>query len=278
MSKLRKYIIYRIDDACKDKVFPKKIVMQRFYADDDNEAYEKLKDFRKIANKTYTYYYKEVFEQVTVDDDGKKHVYEDVDEMHRRLCEEKGTWDKLCIWLRVKWSDVKDKWYKMKYLWYYIKTGHEYKASWSLDCFLLREIVWNLKRLKTDTHGCVVYFLDQARKQLHKDDKDFDLEKYNNEHYEYTDEEFKLAVKIRTEEYDKVIEHILLYDYYSNFGIVNCELVDDTEAFEAKWKSTLPIKPGTYRSFDYDKLDALAKEHWNFTWNWIKEHGQKLWD
>ena len=94
---------------------------------------------------------------------------------------------------------------------------------------------------------------------------------------DYTEDEWKLGKKLRADEYDRMLEYVALYDYYSNFGITNKELVDDVEAFENKWKKTLPIKPGTYRDFDYKKLDALADKYWNKIWEWMRTYGRALW-
>ena len=51
------YKIFRVE---KDEKTGKesKITMKKFWAKDDSEAYEVLKDYRKIANKEYTYYRK----------------------------------------------------------------------------------------------------------------------------------------------------------------------------------------------------------------------------
>ena len=49
------YKIIRLEDipntACK-----RKITMIKFYAEDDDEAYDKLVEYKKAANRAYTYY------------------------------------------------------------------------------------------------------------------------------------------------------------------------------------------------------------------------------
>ncbi len=277
----KKYVIYRIDDTDTDAFsehFPKKIIMQKFFAENDAEAFKYLKDYRKIANKAYTYYYGEAEEHVIVDENGNKKSYNSVHEMHKEWLKDRNIWEKIKTELDVRWSKIMDGWYWLKYLWYYIRTGHDYRASWSLDSHLLNEIVWNLKILKNDDIGCSPLFLDKARAEIHKGEKDFNIEEYAVKmNYDYTEDEWKLGKKLRADEYDKMLEYVALYDYYSNFGITNKELVDDVEAFENKWKKTLPIKPGTYRDFDYKKLDALADKYWNKIWEWIRTYGKVLW-
>lgn len=49
------YKIIRLEDipntTCK-----RKITMIKFYAEDDDEAYDKLVEYKKAANRAYTYY------------------------------------------------------------------------------------------------------------------------------------------------------------------------------------------------------------------------------
>ena len=46
---------------------------------------------------------------------------------------------------------------------------------------------------------------------------------------------------------------------------------------EAEYAKTLPYKPGTYKEFDYKKLEDLQRKNWNSIWNWIKQYGEMLW-
>ena len=198
--------------------------------------------------------------------------------MHEDWLKDKNILEKIKTELSYRWSKITDCWYWLKYLWYYIRTGHDYRASWSLDSHVLSEIAWNLKILKNDDIGCSPLFLDKARAIVHKDEKDFDAEEYAKKlNYDYDEQEWDLGKKLRALEYDNMLEYIALYDYYSNFGIANKELVADVAEFESKWKKTLPIKPGTYRDFDYKKLDSLANKYWNKIWEWMRTYGKVLW-
>lgn len=276
----KKYIIYRIDETnSKNSIcFPKKIVLQKFFAANDAEAYKYLKDYKKVANKAYTYYYAEEHEYVVINDDGTKSAYADIHEMHEDWLKDRNILEKLKSAIYYRWSKVKDCWHWLKYLWYYIRTGHDYKASWSLDSYLLNEIAWNLKILKADKLGCSGLFLDRARAEIYKNEKDFNAEDYAVKmNYDYTEDEWKLGKKLRAEEYDRMLEYIALYDYYSNHGVASKKIVDDSAAFEKKWKKTLPIKPGTYNSFDYKKLQALEEKYWNKIWEWMRKYGRCLW-
>ena len=67
------------------------------------------------------------------------------------------------------------------------------------------------------------------------------------------------------------------YKYYSDFGYIDLSNANDVK-FDKEWRHTLPVKDGTYDEFDYDKLHNLAQEQWNNIWDWVKKHGQKLYD
>lgn len=279
---MNNYVIFTVDDtscnACKgNDTSPKKTVLKKFQANNDAEAYEKLQEYKKATGNEACYYANE-HAYVILDKDGNKKNYASMDDAHNEWYESLGIWDKLSMEFSYMWSRVKDAWYWLKYLWYYIRTGHDYRASWSLDSHLLNEIVWNLKILKNDNFGCSGFFLDKARAALHKDEEGFDLDEYAKKvNYSYSDEEHTLAKQLRAEEYDRMIEYIALYDYYSNFGIASKELVDDVDAFEKKWSSTRPIKPGTYDELDFDKLRQLEDEYWCKIWKWMMTYGRMLW-
>lgn len=280
--KSRKYIIYRIDADAKgySAKYPKKVVLKKFKAENDEEALKVLSKYKKTASKEFTYYYSEEHVVQVVDESGKTtKQYADVHQMIDDIIKEKSIFSKMKTWLSCKWSRLEDAWYWTKRLWHYIKTGHDPKAAWSLDSYILKEIAWNLKVLEKNAHGCSPVFLDKAREIVHKDDKSFNAEEYAKKlNYDYDEAEWKLAVKLRSDEYHKMAEHIALYDYYANFGIADKELVDDAAEFEKKWKHTLPIKPGTYRDFDYKKLHNLSQKQWNKIWEWMRKYGQELWD
>ena len=122
-------------------------------------------------------------------------------------------------------------------------------------------------------------FLDEAVKELHKDDPNFDIYKYYAEcQGNYLKEVENLAMEIQKEEYGKLLLYVKLYKYYANGGNIDYDDPEQVE-FDKKWRHTLPIKPGTYDRFsDYKLLDKMTREQWENIWNWVKQHGQKLCD
>ena len=286
---MRSYAIYRVAaEVAEDGVFDpcrSSNIVERFNAEGDAEALRRLEEFRSsaAAGDGATYYYKEINGVWTTDAEGKSgKYYESAYDMMEDMTRCRGLWDRITTEIGYMWSRLGDAWYWLKYMWYFARTGHDYKASWSLDSHLLDEIVWNLKKLKEEHHGCSPLFLDRARAKLHEGEDGFDKDAYAEKmNYDYTDEEWRLAEKMRAEEYDREVENIALYDYYAGCGIANEKLLGgkaEAKAFEAKWRHTLPIKPGTYREFDYKRLAELQQERWDMAWDWIKEYGQCLWD
>lgn len=163
---------------------------------------------------------------------------------------------------------VSDFWFKVKDTIYFIRHDHSMKESWSLDTHLLEDLKFNLKKLSESHTGCPNFMCDRARAELKKPVKD---------EWDYEEDEMKLASKMWSEELNTLRENVLLYEYYSGYGIVSDD-DKDMKLIEMKYKDTLPYKPGTNKGFDYEKLNSLAKERWENIWNWIKEYGESLWD
>ena len=279
---MKSYAIYRFETEPSKKrhaFLPKKVIMKTFKAEDDAAAFKELKKYRKAANPAYKYYWMTYFESIVTNKDGSKTKYTSADEMLRSILEEdKGFFSKLTSKMWQLQGKAKDAWSRLKRVWQFAKTGHDADAYWDLDYFVQKEIVWNLRKLLEHSNGLSMLYLDQARMQIHAKDKKFDLEKYNAMHHDYTSQETALGEKLRKEAYEAVIESICLYNYYSNIGIADQDLVEDVKAFEDKWEKTLPIKPGTYCEFDYAKLDVLADKQWNKIWEWMRKYGKTLWD
>ena len=76
------YKIYRVEKDPKTGS-EKKITMTKFWAKDDQEAYEELKKYRKVANKAYTYYFGTTGNYIgnKLDENGKFKRYDDNEEM-----------------------------------------------------------------------------------------------------------------------------------------------------------------------------------------------------
>lgn len=182
-------------------------------------------------------------------------------------------WDSMSWWCWQKWtSKLSDfKWWIADIL-YFIKYRQDRKASWSLDSYILDTIVHNVKVLMASKHGISQMFIDEARKELHKHDKEFDLAEYNKEHFNITEEEEKKASEIQNSTYQQILDAICKYNYYS------CHGVADNEETDKKLRSTLPIIKGSYDMFDYKKLLSMQMKQWNFIWDWVRKYGQTLWD
>ena len=278
------YRIFWIDPAYKGKAFHgNRTTVERFYAESDDKAYEHLLEFRKMHADTCKTYYYEPFEvRVYTDRKGIKHEFESCfDEWQFKDADRPffvKAWDKISLeaWYWF-WDLPKRGWYWCRDLAYLVKNKHQYKESWSLDNHILDDILWNIPILLKCKHGISMEYLDEARKILHKDDKDFDLEKYNSEHYNYTDEEDKLAIELQDKSYNEFLRHVKLYNYYRHEGWLD----DDTEEakkLDAELHDTLPIIPGTYDRMEYKKLDAMATAEWKAIWDWMVVHGEGLWD
>lgn len=276
------YKIYVLEYDPKYKYQERKTIAT-FFAKDDEEARKYLNDnYVNTTNDNRTYYYGAITYHNILKEDGTI-VQKSSEEAF--LLDDEGffrrTIDNICTWFRVY---VIDKIFDFKYwlrdLFYFIKHKQYYRASWSLDTYILDTIEHNLKRLMEYKHGYTQKFIDAAILKVHANEKDFDLEAYKTKNnYNATEEEMAEAEKIFNEECQKCIEYIQLYRYYegdySSIDITNPEEV----ALDKKYRHTLPIKPGTYCDiYDYNKLYELEQEAWCKVFDWFKENGQSCWD
>lgn len=262
---------------CKSYVHTAKITMTKFYAKDDDDAYKYLQEYKKVANRAYDYYYDSYCSYVVIDRKGKKHEFESDFEQYEferndRIWYKKFA-DTLLFNLEFYFID------RPKYVWYWLRDNvyllrnkHKYGEHWSLDCHILDDLKWNLPKLVKNCIGVSLLYLDKAVCETHKDEKDFDVKKWNETHYEHTDEEFKLAVQYQEEARNRLLNYVKTYEYYRDCGIT------EDKALDKRLHHTLPIKKGTYDHFDYKKLDALRTKYWNKIWEWMRTMGETLYD
>lgn len=285
----KNFRIVRIErELVKDGLFKKPVVKTkkveviRFHANDVKEAYDFLKDYTKTANKDYTYYFDEINVFHIMNDDGSVTECEDIvrywdseDKNHPFIVRMwKSLTYNLWYWFIDKPNSVK---HWVKDIAYLLRTKHNRNESWSLDTHMLDDMLWNIPILIKSKHGLAAPFLDMAVKETHKDDSTFNLDEWNKTYHDYTKEEEELADKYQRESYEKVVEFIKLYYYYESYGVVDKNNEDEV-AFDKKFRSTLPIIPGSYDMMDYKRLSELQKKTWNKIWEWVRTYGQTLWD
>ena len=274
------YKVYYFKDSSKCC----KVVIERFYAENDDAAYAHLEEVKKThLELTNELYYATLHYVSIVDENGNRTHEVDIDDhrkwlwlnrsnvpLLKKILEE--VKDFFAYWLVEKPKDI---YYWTRDLVYLLKNKEAYSNQWNLDWHILDSIERNVPSLIKNSHSLA--FINEAVIQAHKDVPEFDLDEYNKEHCcGYPKEIEELAMKIQKEEYANLLLHVKLYKYYANFGIVD---FDDPEqaAFDKEWRHTLPVKKGTYDEIsDYNELLALSKEHWDKIWDWMKAYGEKL--
>lgn len=256
-----------------------KITMTKFWAKDDAAALKELNEYKKVANKQYTYFYGTTGYYIDKDPKtGKVRHFDSMEEMHENwVAEHESIFRKISnVFDRVS-DKISDAKYWVRDLLYFIKTRHDYRESWQLDEHFIDDLEHNLPIIKNGKHGVPTEFCKKAAIQLHSKDKKFNIEKYMKENPSLDEEGLMdLAVKLFNEEVDKCILYVKLYKYYSSYGVIDSKKADEVE-FDKAWRRTLPYKPGTYKEFDYEKLNTLTKRNWNAIMNWCKENLQFCW-
>lgn len=262
-----------------------RVVDERFWAEDDNDAYLHLQNYLCSHDIGKKHYYSTIHYSCIIDSKGRRSQEFDIDDhcLRYKLWYESKSWFARILedikfffsyWLVDK---PKDLYYWARDTIYLLKNKEAYSNQWNLDMHILDSIERNVPSLIKNSQALA--FIDEAIEQVHGKDKDFDLKQYHLDHCQgYPEDIEALAVKIQNEEYAKLLLHVKLYKYYAEFGNID---FDDNEQvkFDSQWRHTLPIKKGTYDEIlDYKLIEALAKEQWNAIWDWMKKHGQKLCD
>lgn len=274
-EKLPNYKIFWVDNK------QLKHVVLRFKAENDEEALAKLNEYIASDSSQRKHYYGRMHYVRHISSSGKTTVRALDDDFSS------GNEDKVNFFAKIfssisdffsYWICTKpiDWWYKLKDIAYLLKHNEARSNQWNLDAHLIDTIILNVPSLIENSHGLM--FLDEAILKLHGNEVGFDLKKYHEYNcHGYPVDVENLALKIQNEEYNKLLLNARLYKYYVDAGIVDSSNPVEVE-FDMQWRSTLPVKPGTYDEFDYNKLKEMYQKSWNDIWDWIKKYGHTLYD
>ena len=273
------YKIYYFDDD-----HFKKIVVDKFHAENDHDAYVYLEAFRKtsVEHKDKQLYYSKIYYASMIKPNGNRseeYDMEDIDARRRLIDDE--LWFKriaknikfnLHYWLIDRPRDFK---YWIRDIIYLLKNKEAYSNQWNLDWHLIDSIERNVPSLIENSHALA--FIDEAIYRRHGNEPEFDIDEFHRKYYAgYPSDLEDLAMKIQKEEYSNLLLYVKLYKYYAGFGDIDFNNPDEVE-IDKKYRSTLPIKPGTYDEIsDYKKAMSLTKKYWDKIWDWMKAYGEKL--
>lgn len=243
------------------------VSLYKFWEKDDDSALKVLNAYKEEHKDTGEEYFYST-SGYHIDSDGKR--YDSIEQMTREWTAKRGTISKIKdFFVYDLWGWITEGWYNFKDTMAFNKEGHSLKEWWSLDYHILEDLKYNLPILAAKHTGVPTFICDRACKELGKEfPKDGD----------YGDEVTNLASKMWEDELMKLLENVLLYQYYEGYGHFDSDKDKMMVEIDKKYRHTLPYKAGTNKEFDYDKLHLLTQERWNAIWDWIKENGQALWD
>ncbi len=274
------YRIFRVDEeASKSRYRPKKITMKRIYAEDADDAFAQLKDYRSIANKAYTYYV-ERWAPIVVIRNGIRHEYDDyVESMQAEFKARpfyKRAWDAIDLFFwRVFVNPISNFRYWVRDIVYLLRHKDTYQSSWNIDDRLLDILALNIPILKKYKHTLSWKMLDKALLEKHKDEPDFDLQKFYETHYSgYGDDVEKQSVKYEHEMFDNLIADIQAYRYFMNEEYLDADK-RGTE-IDKKLRPMLPLIKGSYDDYDYVKMNKMAEKIWNRIWETVRIYGREF--
>ena len=115
----------------------------------------------------------------------------------------------------------------------------------------------------------------EARKQMHANEKNFDIDASFKKNPNSDDKELEFASKLYVEDLEKLLLNVRLLNYYEGFGII-----DEKNPIEVELKKQykIPYKKGSWKEIDYEKLQKLQDICNNAIFNQLKDMGRCLWD
>ena len=182
------------------------------------------------------------------------------------------TKDFICYWFWDKWANMISGWkFERKRIKYFKKNGHDITEPWGLCDHLLRDLKWNLKRLKEESVGYPTQFLEEVVRNNHKNDPSFDFDSAWSSGECTNPKVEKEALKLRDKTYDQICHEIDLYMFYSDIG-------NATEDYELTKDMKYFYFPETYKEIDWNKMSQKRKVHWDAIWDFVKKYGEGMWD
>lgn len=246
-----------------------------FYAADDDKAFAYLKShLSKLPAKNADESYCWMNANYVIGSDGK--YYDDMLSDLEDWCKKCSLWKKLTMWLHVRVTmPIKDFWYRLKDICYWLKTKHNRLESWEIFSSMMGILKFNLPLLIKNHVGVPNRYCVEARKQLHEKDPDFDLEESLKKNPNATSKEMKLADKLYEADLSRLLLNVRLLEYYESYGHIDIKNADDVELSK---RYPIPYKKGSWKCIDYVKLQKLEDACNNAIFNQLKDIGRCLWD
>lgn len=270
------YRIVHVDYAAykANELSYKPQTIKYFIAANDEEAYNYLLDFKKSYAVEESNEYFWMHANTTIGSDGK--YYDDILGGLDEYKSKRSFWQKFSTWWYVNVSSrVSDFWYKVKDILYWLKTKHNRVEQWEIFSSMMEVLEYNLPKLIEHHTGVPSRYCVEARKQLHANEPDFDLEKSLNEDPNGDEKELELATKLYVADLEKLLLNIRLLNYYSEYGIIDEK---NPVEVELKKKYSIPYIPGGWQMIDYKALAKLEDECNAAVFDQLKDMGRCLWD
>ena len=265
-----------------------KVAVFDFWAEDKNKARDELEVYKMKKrlvdpDDAKEYFYGRVGGWISDLGNGMEEEFDDMESMMHRDMSTESVWEKICDFFRpAKWW-LRDMKYAFVDFWFWYRhydkrtnKSHMRSESWNLDSTLLDALEFNIPIIIADKNGVPNDFCVTARRKLHENDANFDIEKSLRANPNSNEEELALAEKMWNEELERCLQHIRLYRYYSDHGIVDPSDKEYAE-IDRLYGNTIPYVSGTDKEIDYPKISDMVQREWNAIWDWWKKYGQMCW-
>lgn len=262
-----KFKIFSVDNGTQN-------IIEMFWAVSKNAAYEHLIETRKKLNRK-DIFFDRMYNCISKNDDGTISIYDSLFEMFKLKDTEDSTEDDgngespYEIAKREKDAMMKDIKFFIDHYDHENCSSHMRNESWSLDTHMLDDLEFNIPIIKEEANGVPQNFIDKACEMLHYSYEELVKNK------ESDDKMFNLAKKFWHEELDNMLHHIWLYDYYSDYGVIDNNASDEKKEFLKNYK--IPMEDGRFDVVDYAKIGDMIEVEWKAIWEWMTKYGRSLW-
>lgn len=248
-------------------------IIETFWTADKNSAYNRLIETRKKMN-TKDIFFDSMYNCISKNDDGTISVYDSISEMFKLndtpdssvVDDDESPYE---FAKREKDAMLKDIKFFIDHYDHVSCSSHMRNESWSLDTHMLSDLEFNIPIIKEEANGVPQNFVDKACEMLHNSYEELSKDK------ESDDKMFNLAKKLWHEELDNMLHHIWLYDYYSDYGVIDDNASDEKKEFLKNYK--IPMEDGRFDVVDYAKISGMVEAEWKAIWEWMTEYGRSLW-
>jgi len=246
--------------------------VERFEADNPEEAIKRTKSYREAANCAAgkEYYWDYVVIHIQLDEHGKEvDRAESIHELHEKMKSRETKSEKIRFFFRVVFDRISDKYYKIKYAFQRMFRGYDDVDSFSISDRILNFLLHNIPIMIENLHGCPTKYCERASELIEKSNG-FEFDGYPQK----SSLSMNIAMALWKTRLENILKSARLYLYYSSYGIQSA----DDENWINPSDYPIPLMECTESLIDYEKLYELQENAKNKMFDYLREDFGAMWN